>query len=90
MVTALAVMYFTLLGIMVGTVSALARTVGALSRNFCGMVGASNVVAGRVGAQARTVGALSRNFCGMLGASKVVAGRVGAQVGAISAVSVLV
>ena len=62
----MAVMYFTLLGIMAGRVSALARTVGALSRNFCGMVGASNVVAGRVGA-------LSRNFCGMVGASKVVA-----------------
>lgn len=30
-VTALAVMHFTLLGIMVGTVSALARTVGALA-----------------------------------------------------------
>ena len=45
MVTALAVMYFTLLGIMAGRVSALARTVGALSRNFCGMVGARKVVA---------------------------------------------
>ena len=56
---------------------------GALSKNFCGMVGASNVVAGRVGA-------LSRNFCGMVGASKVVAVMVGAQAGAISVVSVLV
>ena len=63
-VTALAVMHFTLLRIMAGRV-------GALSKNFCGMVGASNVVAGRVGA-------LSRNFCGMVGASKVVAVMVGA------------
>ena len=55
----MAVMYFTLLGIMVGTVSALARTVGALSRNFCGMVGASNVVAGRVGAQVGAISAVS-------------------------------
>ncbi len=70
-VTALAVMYFTLLRIMAGRGGALARTVSALSRNFCGMVGASNVVAGRVGA-------LSRNFCGMVGASKVVAVMVGA------------
>ena len=61
-VTALAVMYFTLLGIMVGTVSALARTVGALvrtvsalSRNFSGMVGASKVVAVMVGAQAGAI-----------------------------------
>lgn len=54
-VTALAVMYFTLLGIMVGTVSALARTVCALSRKFCGMVGASNVVAVMVGAQAGAI-----------------------------------
>lgn len=40
---------------MVGTVSALARTVGALSRNFCGMVGASKVVAVMVGAQAGAI-----------------------------------
>ena len=38
MVTALAVMHFTLLRIMAGRV-------GALSKNFCGMVGASKVVA---------------------------------------------
>lgn len=69
-VTALAVMYFTLLGIMVGTVSALARTVGALSRNFCGMVGASNVVVRTIGALVVRVSAL--------------AGRVGAQACAIS------
>ena len=49
MVTALAVMHFTLLGIM-------AVRVGALSRNFCGMVGASSVVAVMVGA---LVGAIS-------------------------------
>ena len=42
-VTALAVMHFTLLRIMAGRV-------GALSRNFCGMVGASKVVAVMVGA----------------------------------------
>lgn len=75
-VTALAVMYFTLLGIMVGTVSALARTVGALSRKFCGMVGASCVVVRTIGALAVMVGAL--------------AVMVGAQAGAISAFSVLV
>lgn len=75
-VTALAVMYFTLLGIMVGTVSALARTVGALSRKFCGMVGASCVVVRTIGALAVMVGAL--------------AVMVGAQAGAISVFSVLV
>lgn len=52
----MAVMHFTLLRIMAGRVGALARTVGALSRNFCGMVGASSVVAVRVGA---LVGAIS-------------------------------
>lgn len=56
-VTALAVMHFTLLGIMVGAVSALARRVGALSRKFCGMVGASCVVVRTIGAQAGRVGA---------------------------------
>lgn len=45
----MAVMHYTLLGIM-------AVRVGALSRKFCGMVGASKVVAGRVGA---LVGAIS-------------------------------
>lgn len=54
-VTALAVMYFTLLRIMAGRGGALARTVSALSRNFCGMVGASNVVAVMVGAQAGAI-----------------------------------
>ena len=85
-VTALAVMYFTLLRIVAGSVGALARTVGALSRNFCGMVGVSNVVAVRVSALAGRIGALSRNFCGMVGASNVVAVIVGAQAGAISVV----
>lgn len=75
-VTALAVMHFTLLGIMVGTVSALARTVGALSRNFCGMVGASCVVV-------RTIGALVVRV-------STLAVRVGAQAGAISVVLGLV
>ena len=82
----MAVMHFTLLGIMVGTVSALAGRVGALSKNFSGMVGASNVVAVMVSALAGRVGALSRKFCGMVGASNVVAVRVGAQAGAISVV----
>lgn len=82
-VTALAVMYFTLLRIMAGRVGALAgrvgalaRRVGALSRNFCGMVGASCVVVRTIGALVVRVSAL--------------AVRVGAQAGAISAFSVLV
>lgn len=82
---------------MAGMVSALAGRVGALNRNFSGMVGASSVVAGtvsalvvRVSALVVRVGALSRKFCGMVGASSVVAGRVGALAGAISAVSGLV
>lgn len=61
----MAVMYFTLLRIMAGRVGALARRVGALSRNFCGMVGGSKVVAvmvsalaGRVGAQAGAISAV--------------------------------
>lgn len=57
-------------------VGAQARTVGALGRKFCGMVGASNVVV-------RTIGALV-----VRGSAQ--AGRVGAQAGAISVVSVLV
>lgn len=61
----------------------MAGRVSALSQNFSGMVGVSNVVAGRVGA-------LSRNFCGMVGASNALAVMVGAQAGAISAFSVLV
>lgn len=61
----------------------MAGRVSALSQNFSGMVGVSNVVAGRVGA-------LSRNFCGMVGASNVVAGMVGVQAGAISVVLGLV
>lgn len=75
-VTALAVMYFTLLRIMAGRV-------GALSKNFCGMVGASNVVAGTIGALAVRASALAV----MVGALAVM---VGAQAGAISVVSVLV
>ena len=50
MVTALAVMHFTLLRIMAGRV-------GALSRKICGMVGASSVVVGMIGALAVRVGA---------------------------------
>lgn len=69
-VTALAVMYFTLLGIMVGTVSALAGRIGALSKNFSGMVGASCVVVRTIGALVVRVSAL--------------AVMVGAQAGAIS------
>lgn len=40
---------------MAGRVGALARTVGALSKNFSGMVGASKVVAVMVGAQAGAI-----------------------------------
>lgn len=69
-VTALAVMYFTLLRIIAGRVGALAGRVGALSRNFCGMVGASCVVV-------RTIGALVVRV-------STLAVRVGAQAGAIS------
>lgn len=55
----MAVMYFTLLRIMAGRVGALARRIGALSRNFCGMVGASKVVAVMVGAQAGAISVVS-------------------------------
>lgn len=72
----MAVMYFTLLGIMTVRVGALAVRVGALSRKFCGMVGASCVVV-------RTIGALVVRACAL-------AVMVGAQAGAISAFSVLV
>lgn len=75
-VTALAVMYFTLLGIMTVRVGALAVRVGALSRKFCGMVGASCVVV-------RTIGALVVRACAL-------AVMVGAQAGAISVVLGLV
>ena len=53
----MAVMHFTLLRIMAGRVGALARTVGALSRKFCGMVVASCVVVRTIGALAVRVGA---------------------------------
>ena len=76
-VTALAVMYFTLLRIMAGRVGALARTVSALSRNFCGMVGASCVVE-------RTIGALVVRVSAQAVMVGALAGRVGAQAGAIS------
>lgn len=82
-VTALAVMHFTLLGIMVGSVGALARTVSALSRKFCGMEVASCVVVRTIGALAVRASALAV----MVGAQAVM---VGAQAGAISVVSVLV
>lgn len=61
---------------MVGVSNVVAGRVGALSRNFCGMVGASCVVVRTIGALVVRVSAL--------------AGRVGAQAGAISAFSVLV
>lgn len=54
----------------------MAGRVGALSRNFCGMVGASCVVV-------RTIGALVVRACAL-------AVRVGAQAGAISVVLGLV
>lgn len=55
----MAVMHFTLLRIMAVMVGALAVRVGALSRKFCGMVGASNVVAVIVGAQTGAISAVS-------------------------------
>lgn len=61
---------------MVGTVSALAGRIGALSRKFCGMVGASCVVV-------RTIGALVVR-------DSALAVMVGAQAGAISVVLGLV
>lgn len=76
-VTALAVMYFTLLGIMVGTVSALAGRIGALSRKFCGMVGTSCVVV-------RTIGALVVRVSALVVRVSALAVMVGAQAGAIS------
>lgn len=72
----MAVMYFTLLRIMVGTVSALPWRVGALSRKICGMVGASSVVAGRVSALAGRVGALAGRVSALAGAISVVLGLV--------------
>ena len=82
-VTALAVMYFTLLGIMTVRVGALAVRVGALSRKFCGMVGASCVVV-------RTIGALVVRVSTLAGRVGALAVMVGAQADAISAFSVLV
>lgn len=69
-------MHFTLLRIMAGRV-------GALSKNFCGMVGASNVVV-------RTIGALVVRVSALAVRVSALAERVGAQTGAISAFSVLV
>lgn len=82
-VTALAVMYFTLLRIMAVRVGAQAGRIGALSRKFCGMVGASCVVV-------RTIGALVVRVSALVVRVSALAGRVGAQAGAISAFSVLV
>lgn len=66
-VTALAVMYFTLLRIMAGRVGALAGRVGALSRKICGMVGAICVVV-------RTIGALVVRVSAQAGAISAVLG----------------
>lgn len=82
-VMALAVMYFTLLRIVAGSVGALARTVGALSRKFSGMVGASCVVV-------RTIGALVVRACALVVRVSALAVMVGAQAGAISVVLGLV
>ena len=68
---------------MVGTVSALAGRIGALSRKFCGMVGASCVVERTIGALVVRVSAQAV----MVGALAVM---VGAQAGAISVVLGLV
>lgn len=89
-VTALAVMYFTLLRIMAGKVGALVGRVGALSRKFCGMVVASCVVVRTIGALAVRVSALVVRVSALAVMVGALAGRVGAQAGAISAVSVLV
>lgn len=75
-VTALAVMYFTLLRIMAGTVGALAGRIGALSRKFCGMVGASCVVV--------------RTICALVVRVSALAVRIGALAGTISVVLGLV
>lgn len=61
----------------------MAGRVGALSKNFCGMVVASCVVVRTIGALAVRASALTV----MVGALAVM---VGAQAGAISVVSVLV
>ena len=74
---------------MVGTVSALAGRVGALSKNFSGMVGASNVVAVMVSALAVRVSALAGRVSALVVRVSALAGRVGVQEGAISAVTVL-
>lgn len=63
----LAVMHFTLLGIMEGTVSALAGRASALSRKFCAMVGASSVVVGTVSALVGAIGALAGRVSVVLG-----------------------
>lgn len=82
-VTALAVMYFTLLRIMAGRVGALVGRVGALSRKFCGMVVASCVVV-------RTIGALAVRGSAQAVRVGALAVMVGAQAGAISVVLGLV
>ena len=61
----------------------MAGRVGALSRNFCGMVGASCVVV-------RTIGALVVRVSALVVRVSALVVRVGAQAGAISVVSVLV
>ena len=90
MVTALAVMYFTLLGIMAGTGSGLGRKGGAVGRKFCGMVGASNVVVRTIGALVVRVSALAVRVSALAERVGAQTERVGAQTGAISAFSVLV
>lgn len=89
-VTALAVMYFTLLRIMAGRVGALARRVGALSKNFSGMVGASCVAVRTIGALVVRVSALVVRVSAQAGRVGALAVMVGAQAGATSAFSVLV
>lgn len=61
----------------------MAGRVSALSRNLCGMVGASSVVAGTVGALVVRVGALSRKFCVMMGASYAQAGAISVVLGLV-------
>ena len=69
-------MHFTLLGLMAGTASVLEGRVGALSRNFCGMVGAIGTLAGRISALAGWVSAQAGTIGALAGAIRAVLGLV--------------
>ena len=72
----MAVMHFTLLRIMAVMVGALAGRASALSRKFCGMVGASSVVVGTVSALVGAIGALAGRVSALAGRVCVVLGLV--------------